>query len=241
MIGDDNGLPASVAGLFGTAFALYARRIALYALLAACAFVAQYAVDVVLFPDAGLIVGLDIIVASFIAAAVSIGVAFDLARKPADWSTIVMAASLRWGVVAVVGAVGYVVFLLFVPFMTLPPEQTGYGLLLLPFIVLWGAVWIAQVVAAIEPTKSRLTLPLRALGKGLAVSGRFGNLGRLLMLSVVLILPVFVEEVLLAQLQARGVADPWFWASIPIDVLTIGPLQALATVFYIDFLRRAKR
>jgi hypothetical protein len=28
---------------------------------------------------------------------------------------------------------------------------------------------------------------------------------------------------------------------VPIDMLTLGPLQAIATLFYIDFLRRAKR
>jgi hypothetical protein len=241
VIGDENGLPASLVGLFGTAFALYVRRFALYTLLALCALVVEYLVDVTLLQDAGLVVGLDIVVGAFLAATVSIGVASDLARKDADWSTIVAAASLRWGVVAIVGLIGYLLLCLFAPFLSLPSEQTGYGLLLLPFIVLWGAVWVAQVAAAIEPAKSRLTLPLRALGKGLAVSTRFVNLGRLLVLSVVLILPFLAETVLLAQLQARAVPDGWFWASIPIDALTLGPLQALATVFYIDFLRRAKR
>ncbi len=241
MIGDDNGLPASIVGLFGTALALYVRRIRLYALLALCALAVEYVVDVALLQDTGLAIGLSIIVGSFLAATVSIGVAFDLARKEADWSTIVAAASLRWGVVAVIGLVDYLLLLLFAPYVFLPPDQTGYGLLLLPFIVLWGAVWIAQVVAAIEPTKSRLTLPLRALGKGLAVSGRFVNLGRLVMLSIVMMVPFFAETVLYAQLQARGVAEAEFWAGIPIDAIALGPLQALATVFYVDFLRRAKR
>lgn len=241
MIGDENGLPATIVGLFGTAFVLYARRFALYAILALCALAVEYVVDVALLQDAGLVVGLDIVVGAFLAATVSIGVAFDLARKPADWSTIVTAASLRWGVVAIIGLIGYLLLCLFGPFLALPPDQTGYGLLLLPFIVLWGAVWVAQVVAAIEPTKSRLTLPLRALGKGLAVSVRFANLGRLLVLSIALIMPLLAETVLLAQLQARGVPNAWFWSGIPLDAFTLGPLQALATVFYIDFLRRAKR
>jgi hypothetical protein len=241
VIGDENGQPASIVGLFGTAFVLYARRFTLYILLAVFALAVEYVVDVLTLQDAGLVVGLDIVVGAFLAATVSIGIAFDLARKDADWSTIVAAASLRWGVVAIIGLVGYLLLCLFAPFFSLPPDQTGYGLLLLPFIVLWGAVWIAQVAAAIEPAKSRLTLPLRALGKGLTVSVRFVNLGRLLVLSVVLILPFLAETVLLAQMQTRGIPDGWFWASIPIDAFTLGPLQALATVFYVDFLRRAKR
>ncbi len=241
MIDGEGGLPATIAGLFGAAFGLYMRRLGLYALLALVALAVEYGVDVLLWPDTGLAIGLNIIVGSFLVATVSIGVAFDLTSKDADWSTIVTAASLRWGVVAVVCLVGYVVFLLFEPYMTLPPEETGYGLLLLPFIVLWGAVWIAQVVAAIEPAKSRLTLPLRALGKGLAVSVRFVNIGRLLLLSLTMSLPLFAENVLFGTLQAHGVPQAVFWASYPIDAFSTGPLQALATVFYIDFLRRAKR
>ena len=241
MSGDENGLPATIAGLFGTAFALYGRRVGLYALLAVCALAVEYVVDIALDRDFGLVVGLHIVLSAFIAATVSIGVAYDLARKEADWSTIVTAAALRWGVVAIVGFVGYLLLELFAPFLFLPPEQTVFGLLVLPFIVLWGAVWVAQVAAAIEPAKSRLTLPLRALGKGVAVSARFVNLGRLLVLSIVLILPFLVETALLAQLQAHAVPNDWFWASVPLDMLTLGPLQALATVFYIDFLRRAKR
>jgi hypothetical protein len=241
VIDGEGGLPATVAGLFGAAYTLYVRRIGLYALLALTALAVEYVVDVALLQDSGLAIGLNIIVGSFLAATVSIGVAFDLARKATDWSTIVTAASLRWGVVAVVALVSQLVFMLFEPYVLLPPEETGYGLLLLPFIVLWGAIGIAEVVAAIEPTKSRLTLPLRALGKGLAVSCRFVNVGRLLLLSIVMCLPLFAENVFYGYLQTRAVAQAGFWAGVPIDALAAGPLQALATVFYIDFLRRAKR
>ena len=241
MIDGEGGLLVTVAGLFGATYSLYVRRFGLYALLALAALGVEYVVDVELLQDTGLAIGLNIIVGSFLAATVSIGVAFDLARKPADWSTIVTAASLRWGVVAAVALVSQLVFMLFEPYVVLPPEETGYGLLLLPFIALWGAIGIAEVVAAIEPTKSRLTLPLRALGKALAVSGRFANVGRLLLLSMVMCLPLFAENVLYAHLQTRGIAHAGFWASMPIDALAAGPLQALATIFYIDFLRRAKR
>jgi hypothetical protein len=241
VIDEDKGLPASIVGLFGTAFTLYRRRLRLYALLALIALAVEYAVDILVLADPGLFIGLDIVLGAFLAATVSIGVAYDLAHKDADWSTVVIAASLRWGVVAVVLAVDWLLQWLFEPYLFLSPDQTGYGVLLLPFIVLWGAVWIASVVAAIEPVKSRLTLPLLALGRGLAVSARFVNLGRLIMLSVIMTLPLLAEQLLLVQLQSHGAADAFFWANVPLDVLSLGPLQALATVFYVDFLRRAKR
>jgi hypothetical protein len=241
VIGDDKGPPASITGLFGTAFTLYIRRFGLYATLAIAAFAVQLFVDLAVMQDTGLALGLNIVVGSFVAAAVSIGVAFDIARKDADWSTIFNAAALRWGVVVVVGLAGVLVQDLFLANVFLPPDQTGYGLLLVPLIVLWGAVMMASVVAAIDPAKSRLTLPGVALAKGIVVSLQFANLGRLMLFSLIAALPLVAEVLLRQFLVTRGVPEVDFWAGIPIDAVSVGPLQALATVFYIDFLRRTKR
>jgi hypothetical protein len=102
-------------------------------------------------------------------------------------------------------------------------------------------VWIATVPASIDPVASRLRLPLLALGKGMAVSTRVMNLGRLMLFSILLTLPVVGEIALGSVLRMHNVALIGFWADIPIDMLTLGPLQAIATVLYIDFLRRAGR
>jgi hypothetical protein len=241
VIGDDKGLPASMPGLFGAALGLYARRFPFYALLTLIAIAVQYVVDAQVMLDSGLLIGLDVVIGSFLAASVSIGVAFDVAGKEADWSRIMTAASLRWGVVTLIALIALFLQWLFLPYVLLPADDTGYGLLLLPFIVLWGAVSLGTVVAAIEPTKSRLRLPLIALGKALTVSAQFVNLGRLMVLSVLLSLPLFAELLLGSYLKSRNVGDLDFWSGVPIDMLTLGPLQAIATLFYIDFLRRAKR
>lgn len=241
MIGDDKGLPASITGLFVTAFNLYVRRFVLYGSLAFFAFAVQLVLDLAVIQDTGFWIGLEIVLDAFVLAIVSIGVAFDIARKPADWSTIFNAASLRWGVVAIVGGINWLLYELLWPSMLLPPDQTGYGLLLIPFVVLMGALAMAQVVAAIEPVKSRLTLPFVALAKGLMISLQFVNLGRLMLFSALLTLPLFLQTLLGISLTEHHVADADFWAGVPLDALLLGPLQALATVFYIDFLRRARR
>jgi hypothetical protein len=241
VIGDDKGLPASISGLFVTACTLYVRRFVLYGSLAFFAFAVQLVVDLAVIQDTGLATGLQIIVDSFVLATVSIGVAFDIARKDADWSTIFNAASLRWGVVAIVSGVNWLLYELLWPSMFLPPDQTGYGLLLIPVVVMMGALTMAQVVAAIDPVKSRLTLPFVALAKGLLVSLQFVNLGRLMLFSVLLTLPLFIATLLGGFLAQHHYADADFWAGVPLDAITLGPLQALATVFYVDFLRRAKR
>jgi len=80
-----------------------------------------------------------------------------------------------------------------------------------------------------------------ALLKALSVSAQLVNFGRLVVLSVLLTLPLFAELLFSAYLRGHRVADIDFWSGVPIDMLTLGPLQAIATVFYVDFLRRAKR
>lgn len=241
MISDDKGLPTSILGLFNVAANLYGRRIALYGILALLAIGVQYVVGVLLPHTDGLVAGLQIVVDAFLLAAVSIGVAFDLAGKPVDWSTVLAHASERWGVVAVVGFVYFLAVLSLGSAFYDSAEDTFYYLLLIPIIVLWGALALAQVVAAIEPAKSRLTLPLHALGKGMTVGFRAANIGRLVLLSAILAIPMLISNALYAELLQRHVHDPIFWADIPFDALVTGPLQALTTVFYIDFLRRAKR
>ncbi len=122
------------------------------------------------------------------------------------------------------------------------PAETGYGLLAAAVHRALGAVTLATVVAAIEPAPSRLRLPLIALGKALAVSAQFVNLGRLMRALGAADVPAVCRTAARRRTCAR---TTWpnvdFWSDIPIDMLTLGPLQAIATVFYVDFLRRAGR
>jgi hypothetical protein len=242
MIGDNKeGLPASVAGLFGIAFGLYARRFALYASLA----LLGIAVEIIVnrsYLDPGLLYGLDIVLTAFIYATVSIGVAYDLAGKEADWSRIFTAAALRWGVVGLIGLLMFALNIIFLQLLLEPPDQTAGGLVTIVVVLLWAATWMASVVAAIEPAKSRWMLPIVALGKGFGVSTRFVNLGRLMILSLCLTLPIIVSILIDNALRVHGVsASNLIWVDVPIEMITLGPLQAVATVFYVDFLRRAKR
>lgn len=239
--GDPKPLPATIPGLFESAFNLYIRRFGLYAVLALIALVVQFAVGVVLPHTEGLVTGLGIIVDAFLVAAVTIGVAFDVAHKPADWHAVLEAASLRWGVVTVVGFAYFLLVYSLAPNVAGNPSDTGYGFFILPIITLWGAVSLSQVVASIEPAKSRLILPFIALGRALSVSLSAPNIGRLVVLSAILVLPYLLANVLYDQFRRHGFHDAMFYANVPLDALVTGPLQALSTVFYVDFLRRAKR
>jgi hypothetical protein len=240
VISDGDRLPKSVTGIFVMAGALYVRRFALYITLAAVVLAVQYVVGVLLPHSDGLVAGLSIVVDAFFFAAVSIGVAFDLAEKEVDWSTILLAANERWGVVSIVCLAYWLVFVLLAPSVFDQPDDVASGLLILPIVVFWGAIQLGQVVASIEPVKTQLSLPFLAIGKGLAVSLRWINVGRLVLLSLVVVLPTVATDLLATVLTEHHVHDAAFWGSVPLDALTVGPIAALSTVFYVDFLRRAR-
>jgi hypothetical protein len=240
VISDDSRLPKTVTGIFVMAGALYARRFALYLSLAAVVLLVQYVVGVLLPHSDGLVVGLSIVVDAFLFAAVSIGVAFDLAEKEVDWSTILLAANERWGVVSIVYLAYWVVFELLAPSVFGPPDDVASLFLILPIVVFWGAIQLGQVVASIEPVKTQLSLPFLAIGKGLAVSLRWINVGRLVLLSLIIVLPTVGIDLLATVLTEHHVHDAAFWGNVPLDALTVGPVAALSTVFYVDFLRRAR-
>ena len=240
MISDGDRLPKSVTGIFVMAGALYVRRFALYITLAAVVLAVQYVVGVLLPHSDGLVAGLSIVVDAFFFAAVSIGVAFDLAEKEVDWSTILLAANERWGVVSIVCLAYWLVFVLLAPSVFDQPDDVASGLLILPIVVFWGAIQLGQVVASIEPVKTQLSLPFLAIGKGLAVSLRWINVGRLVLLSLIIVLPTVGIDLLATILTEHHVHDAAFWGNVPLDALTVGPVAALSTVFYVDFLRRAR-
>jgi hypothetical protein len=183
---------------------------------------------------------LGIVVDAFLIGAVSIGVARDLEGLDEGWRTIFVAASERWGVVAIAGAIYWLTVFSLMHGVFGTNEETGYGFFIPPIIAFWGAVSLAQVVAAIEPVKSRLQLPVISIGKALSVSLRIVNLGRLLFFSALLTLPVILQSGLFGALT-RNVHDAAFWATVPLDALLTGPLQAISTIFYLDFARRAGR
>lgn len=235
-------LPTTVGGLFGLAAGLYVRRAALYVALASVVLIVQFVADVLLPHTLGTAQAIGIVADAFVIGAVAIGVARDLAGEPPAWRAVLGATSERWGVVAVAGFVYFLVQEALLPGVFGTPDQTGYLFFVAPIITFWGAVALSQVAAAIEPASSRLQLPLIALGKALSVSLRAVNLIRLVFFSAILVLPTLAEAMLGAAFTERHLVQAAFWANVPLDALTVGPLQgALATVFYVDFARRARR
>jgi hypothetical protein len=171
---------------------------------------------------------------------VTIGVMADLrdGERLTDGAVIKLALS-RWGIVAAVTTLVEIVTFATSGSVFGPPEATAYGFLILPIVVLWGSVSFATVIAATDEKTAPSLLILASIGRSISLAFSRQNFGRLAALAVVAVLPSLIESVLSDQLELRKVAAWQFVANIPIDALVTGPLQAVFTIFYLDFVRRS--
>jgi hypothetical protein len=240
MIDDRRPLPESIGGLVHTAVRAYQRRFRLFFGTAVAGLVFEAVIAYVRPGDIGPFYAGSIIVDSLLAALVTVGVVADMrdGERLTD-RALAAAAFERWGIVAAVTTLVDIVTFATSIFIFGPPDATAYGLLILPIIVFWGSISFASVIAAIDVKTPPGVLVLSSIGRSIALALARQNLGRLTALAIVAILPMLVETVLADQLELRKVAAWQFIANIPIDALVTGPLQAIFTVFYLDFVRRS--
>jgi len=57
-------------------------------------------------------------------------------------------------------------------------------------------------------------------------------------LSFATVVPTMLESMLVDALQRRGAGHVFYLANFPIDVLVVGPLAAVQSIFALDFARR---
>jgi len=246
MIEERKTLPESVGGLFDTAFAMYGRRFGLYTVVALLGFGAQ-AVCAELFATLGVhgddpIFVLQSIVAifvdAFIVGVVAIGVIADLSVTEANAQNILASALERWPSLIAVSAL--IAIIMVVPQQAVAESGVGsFFLYVLPVAALSGAIVFATVACAADAS----ILGLRIIGS-FAQSIRIAlfptNFGRAVIIGIATLVPLLVQAVLLDQFSLRHVRGTLFWANVPVDVLSVGPLEAVFAVFYIDFVRRLK-
>jgi hypothetical protein len=243
---DEIRLPECTSGLFEVAFVSYGRRLPLYVGFAALAFILQLAISLAapkLVPTEGLreglIDGANFVIDAFLCGLVTIGIVADLRARTrsADGRAILGDAIARWWIVALLIVVVNLLFSSMLQDVLTSGDPTLLALSPV-FLVFLGALSIATVIAAVDRTTNEALLPIVSIGRSLQVSLPFPNLGRLAIYSALLAIPTIVSLILAHELHVRHIPYAEFWAWIPIDVITVGPLQALATIFYLDFVRR---
>jgi hypothetical protein len=247
----DEHLPRSVGGLIGFALRSWLADAPLYVLLAGAMF-ALTAIAEAVIPAAAVdspqgqfklyvLLYTELFAGAFLVAAVALGVAARGLGTPLLPATIAGGATERWLPVIAVTFLAQTIVLTTNAFSGLetPPEPRILAYVIAPFVwILWGILGLTAPLVALAQSRSPLTV-LVAFSHAFTASLRRNNLVRLCILSVITMLPLVLETVLQNYLIQRHVPRALFWANIPVDALTFGPLTAIQTAFALDFARRA--
>ena len=250
---EDEHLPTSIGGLTGFALSGWAANAPLYLLLAAGVF-AAYALAEFAIPAAAtetpqgqfklyVLQYTGLFADSFVVAAVALGVAARGLGTPLSPRTLAAGATERWLPVIAVTFLAQSVVLLTNTFSGLetPPEPRALVYLTAPITwILWGILGLTGPFVALAQSRAALTV-LIGFGHAFTTSLRRGNLLRLCILAAITVLPTLLQTLLQNDLVQQHASRPIFWANVPIDALTVGPLAAIQTAFALDFVRRMGR
>ena len=257
--------PKGILGLLNQAMLAYVARLPLYLGLAALGFIAQslglvltLAADTTgntlfgastqtrIISGSLLILVVNVVVDAYLTAAIARGTLDTIEGTTRTRSALIGAATVRWGIVALVAAVATIVGLCSQRLLLGDPVESLYGLLILPTLVVWAALALAQVAAAVAPPAAgNRAATLAALG-GFFIALRGRNLTRSLAIGTLMLPQLIAQIVAGAALQPMIQAPhmPYgaivldFLANVPIDAIAIGPFTAIVTTLLIDLRRR---
>jgi hypothetical protein len=244
-------LPPSTGGLLGFAMRAWAANAPLYLALQLGVF-AAYALAEWLVPAAAVstpqgqfkvfvLIFTGIFADAFVVTAVAMGVAARGADTHAPARALVGVAIDRWlPVIAVNFLAQYLVFVTTgLSGLGPPAEPRALQYAAAPIVwIFWGILGLAAPFVALGADRRPLAV-IAGFSHAFSTSLRRGNLLRLCVLALVTVLPMVLQAVAYDALVAHHGPRPFFWANIPIDAITIGPVAAVQTAFALDFARRA--
>jgi hypothetical protein len=244
-------LPPSIGGLVDFAYASYAARAGLYLGLALAVFLVGTAVEFAIpaakldTPNGALklfaIQFAALCADAYVIAAVALGVGARVAGEPPSSRQIAGKALTRWLSVLATLMIVQLVVVYTAPVSGLGPlpQPAGLAFFTAPLVwLIWGILSLAPPIAALADERPAFAI-FAGLTRALSYSMRAQNLPRLIFVAFVSIVPNLLQVIVEDVLVKHNVPRPFYWADIPIDALTVGPVAALQTVFVIDFARRA--
>ena len=235
--------PARFSAIVDAALAAWAGRWPVYLGFALVSVVVELGAAVLAHFDQILLIVVLSIVDAFPTAFVTIDVAARFREEPHPLGDVFRRALIRWPIVAVV--------LILIAFIQSPvflwmfgsAEQTVYGVLILPALAVMGILGITTAIASIDESLPLVALPGYAFVRAFFIAGIWPNLGRLTFAGAMLAVPIMLQILLQRWLTAHGFSEglAFFWASVPVDALTLAPFQAFFTLLYLDFVVRESR
>ncbi|MGH7659696.1 MAG: hypothetical protein ACRENA_02110 [Vulcanimicrobiaceae bacterium] len=225
------------------ALTAWAQRWPLYLVIALASIAIEY--------PAALLAHYDETIAGIIAACVdglamafvSLDVAARFSEHERSLRELAAKALRRWPLVAFLFVEISLMQGLVAPGLFGSPEQTLYGILILPTLAVFGFFGVVTVVASIDESTPQLALLFYAIYRSVACAAAWPNLGRLTVAGAMVAVPIMLQTLLQQWLASRGFAagPAFFWANIPVDALCVAPFQAFFTYLYLDFMVREQR
>jgi hypothetical protein len=177
------------------------------------------------------------VVAAFVNAVVYVGVtARDSGVKRTWRSTLDRAFEVLWAV-ALVDAIAWGVQTLFLVAEHLAgtddADGSFFALLALPLMVLTTALLFPEAAAAIDDDSSLMRFP-RAFAHGLGTVLRLENFGRLVLITGLIEVPIYLLQLVTAQLFVVKAMTPGriFWIEMPLQFAVTGIVSAIVGVAY---------
>jgi hypothetical protein len=244
-------LPPSTGGLLWFALRAWAANAPLYLVLQLGVF-AAYALAEWLVPAAALstpqgqfkvyvLLFTGLFADAFVVAAVAMGVAARSADTAASARALLGVAVDRWLPVIAVSFLAQWLILLTNGLSGLGPpfEPRALQYAAAPLVwIFWGILGLTGPFVALSADRRPFSV-ISGFSHAFATSLRRGNLLRLCVLAILTIAPMVLQAVAFNMLAAHHAPRPIFWAEVPLDVVTVGPLAAIQTAFALDFARRA--
>jgi hypothetical protein len=249
--GESDRLPANIGGLLGFALRAFVANAPLYLALQVGVF-AAYALAEWVVPAATasspqgqfkqyVLIYTGLFADALVVATVALGVAAHSAKADVSPSVLTGAAIERWLPVIAVTFLAQSVITLTGGLSGLGPPSDPRILqyVAAPFVwILWGVLGLTGPFVALAADRRAFSV-LSGFAHAFTTSLHRANLLRLCVLAIVTVLPNVLQIVAYHALVAHHALRPIFWADVPVDVLTIGPVAAIQTAFALDFARRA--
>lgn len=228
----------TLAAIAEATIASYFARWPLYAGLALAGFAIQYAVTLVT-SSVPIAFVTEIVIDAAVTGAVCYGAAIRLAGEETRTLAILDRTLERLWALVLVNLIVAIISLFTASGIIGGPAETGFGITIIPTLFIWGLFSLPIVATAIEEDKMRGGL----IGGGFVFAWiaamRSGSFLRVILAGAIVAAPLLIQVVLGHVLAARHVHNADFWAGVPLDALTVGPLAAFLTVFYADLRSRA--
>jgi hypothetical protein len=178
---------------------------------------------------------------ALVVAAVALGIAARAAAASASARALMGVAIERWLAVIAVSLLAQSIVSLTSDLSGLGPaiEPRALQYAIAPFIwILWGILGLAPPLVTLAADRRAFAV-LSGFAHAFTTALHRANFLRLCVLAIVTVLPSVLQFLALHALTAHHAARPIFWAEVPIDVMTIGPIAAIQAAFALDFARRA--